>query len=477
MSGSLSAARGTSIPDAPEEFARWCRETEIGTVAVGGPDAHGIWRGKRLPLDEFLDTLARGVAISDVIFVLGHREESDEGEELAEPPGGAAYRGYFPRKEHGFPDVFVRAELATARLLSWHDRTLGVLGGFYLESGDRLPIDVRGVLARQLDRAAELGYLARFGFEYEFYAFRGDARSLRDSGYLLDPIRVRPYIYGVYGGSLEESLMAEVRKGLEAAGVPIEASSPETGAGQFELNIRHAEGLRAADDAFFFKHGVKEMLAQRGLLASFMAKPRTRWSGSSCHVHQSLWSAESGDNVLEDPSDPLGLSDVGRSYIGGLLATLPELTAIFWPTPNSYKRNVPYSWAGTTASWGHDNRTTGLRTVTTSPSATRVEHRVPGADANPYLVAAACLAGGLHGIETKAAAPDPVAGDAYAEPDLEPLPRNLDDALDALASSTLAPDLLGADFVAYYVALKRHEAERYRRHVSDWEVERYIEMA
>jgi glutamine synthetase len=428
-------------------------------------------------MDEFLGTLERGVAISDVIFVLGHREESDEGEELAEPPGGADYRGYFPRKEHGFPDVYVRAELETTRLLPWHDRTIGVMGGFYLGSGERLPIDVRAVLARQLDRAAELGYVARFGFEYEFYVFLGDVRSLRDSGYRLDPVRVRPYLYGIYGGGLEEELMDGVRRGLEAAGVSIEASSPETGAGQFELNIRHAEGLRAADDAFIFKHGVKEMLAQRGLLASFMAKPRARWSGSSCHVHQSLWSRESGDNVLGDPSDPAGISDVARTYVGGLLATLPELTAIFWPTPNSYKRNVPYSWAGTSVSWGHDNRTTSLRVITNPPVATRVEHRVPGADANPYLVAAACLAGGLHGIESKAAPPDPVAGDAYADADLEPLPRTLDDALDALASSALARELLGPEFVEHYVALKRHEAERYRRHVSDWEVERYIEMA
>jgi glutamine synthetase len=476
MSGPPGAAE-RSIPSDVDGFARWCRDAGIRTLAVGGSDTHGVWRGKRLPLREFLAILDRGVAISDVIFVLGHREESDEGEELAEPPGGAGYAGYFPRKEHGFPDAYVHPELATARVLPWHDRTVGVLGGFSDASGEPLPIDVRAVLARQLARAAELGYRARFGFEYEFYVFRGDARSLRDAGYRLDPLHVRPYIYSIYGGSLEEELLADVRAALEGAGVPIEASAPETGAGQYELNLRHAEGMRAADDALFFKHGVKELLAQRGLLASFMAKPRATWSGSSCHLHQSLWSLETGDNVLADVADPLRLSDVGRRFVGGMLSTMRALTAIFWPTPNSYKRNVPYSWAGTTVSWGRDNRTTALRTITTSPAATRVEHRVPGADANPYLVAAASLAGGIHGIEAKVAPPDPVAGDAYADAELERLPRTLDEALDALEASILARDLLGEQFVEYYVALKRSEAEQFRRHVSAWEIERYLEMS
>jgi glutamine synthetase len=193
-----ASSPGGSIPADRDGFARWCADAEIRTVALGGPDTHGVWRGKRLPLREFLDVLDRGVAISDVIFVIGHREESDEGEELAEPPGGAGYGGYFPRKEHGFPDVFLRPELSTARPLPWHDRTVGVLGSYHDATGERLPIDVRGLLAAQLARAADHGYRARFGFEYEFYVFRGDARSLRDAGYRLDPLHVRPYIYSIY---------------------------------------------------------------------------------------------------------------------------------------------------------------------------------------------------------------------------------------------------------------------------------------
>jgi glutamine synthetase len=192
-------------------------------------------------------------------------------------------------------------------------------------------------------------------------------------------------------------------------------------------------------------------------------------------VHQSLW--EPGANAFTGGAPGEELSEPGRRYTAGVLATMREFTALFAPTPNSYKRFTPYSWAGTSVTWSHENRSTGLRVVTGAPDATRLEHRLPGADANPYIVIAACLAGGLHGLEQKFTLTEAYEGDAYASEELETVPRSLEQAVDLLEASAVARELLGEDFVRHYVLMKRFEAEKYRQQVSEWEIRRYAEMA
>ncbi len=457
------------------DFARWCEAEGIHTVIAGAADVHGIWRGKRLPVEEFLAKIDHGVPFSDVVLVLTHSEDTDEGQELVEPPGGEAYPLYFPRKEQGFPDIFARPDLGTARRLPWHPGTAAVLGDFHLPGGTGVPLDPRIVLRRLIERARSHGFEPKIGMEYEFYVFRGDLAALKESGWRLEPIRARPYTYGVYGGSLDEDLIGGIRHQLAVAGVRIEACNPETGPGQFELNIHYDDALKAADDAFVYKNGIKEIAAQRGLMASFMAKPRRDWAGSSCHVHQSLW--EAGANAFFAREPGRGLSELGQHYTAGLLSTMREFTALFAPTPNSFKRFTPYSWAGTSVSWSHDNRSTGLRAITPHPDEARVEHRLPGADTSPYVVIAACLAGGLHGIEQKIPLTPAYEGDAYATDDLASVPSSLEEALDLLDASEVAREMLGADFVQHYAAMKRFEAEKYRQQVSEWEVRRYAEMA
>ena len=424
-----------------DDFARWCETEGIHTVITGAADTHGIWRGKRLPVAAFLEVLERGVPFSDVVLVITHSEDTDEGQELVEPPGGDAYPLYFPRKEQGFPDIFAVPDLSTARLLPWHDGTAGVLGEFRLPDGQGVPVDPRIALRRLIDRARSHGLEPKAGIEYEFYLFRGDLAALAQSGWRLQPLRTRPYTYGVYGGSLDEDLIGEIRRQLAVAGVPVEACNPETGPGQFELNIRYDHALKAADDAFVYKNSVKEIAARHGLMASFMAKPRRDWAGSSCHVHQSLWEPDDGPNAFFDHARGHGLSQAGRHYAGGLLATMREFTALFAPTPNSYKRFTPYSWAGTSVSWSYENRSTGIRAIAEGPAQARLEHRLPGADTNPYIVVAACLAGGLHGIEQKIEPPPAYEGDAYATSGLESVPASLEDAVRLLERSTVARDV------------------------------------
>jgi glutamine synthetase len=264
-----------------DDFARWCETEGIHTVIAGASDTHGIWRGKRLPVADFLAKIDHGVPFSDVALVITHSEDTDAGQEFVEPPGGAAYPLYFPRKEQGFPDIFARPDLATARRLPWHPGTAGVLGDFHLPDGQPVPLDPRATLRRLIERARSRGFEPKFGLEYEFYVFRGDLAALKAAGWHPDPVRVRPYTYGVYGGSLDEALIGEIRRQLASAGIEIEASNPESGPGQFELNIRYSDALTAADNAFLYKHSVREIVAQHGLMASFMAKPRTDWAGSS----------------------------------------------------------------------------------------------------------------------------------------------------------------------------------------------------
>jgi glutamine synthetase len=465
------------IPSGRADFTRWCDAEGIHTVIAGAADTHGIWRGKRLPLAEFLAKIDHGVPFSDVVLVLTHSEDTDEGQEMVEPPGGEAYPLYFPRKERGFPDIFVRPDLGTARRLPWHPGTVAVLGDFHLPDGEAVPLDPRIVLRRLIERARSHGLEPKIGVEYEFYLFRGDLAALREAGWRLEPIRTRPYTYGVYGGSLDEDLLGEIRRQLAGAGIRIEACNPETGPGQFELNIHYDDALKAADDAFVYKNSVKEIAAARQMMASFMAKPRRDWAGSSCHIHQSLWEAGTGANAFF-ARDGGGLSGPGRHYAAGLLATMREFTALFAPTPNSYKRFAPYSWAGTSVSWSYDNRSTGVRVITPHADEARVEHRLPGADTNPYIVIAACLAGGLHGLEHKLRLTQAYEGDAYAAAgQIESVPQSLPEALDLLESSDVAREMLGADFVQHYAAMKRFEAEKYRQQVCEWEVRRYAEMA
>jgi glutamine synthetase len=215
--------------------------------------------------------------------------------------------------------------------------------------------------------------------------------------------------------------------------------------------------MRAADEATLLKSAVKEIASQQGLLATFMAKPRTDWPGSSCHLHLSLRDAA---------------ASTMRHFLGGLLAGMAELTAFMAPTPNSYRRFVGHSWAGTTATWGVDNRSAGVRVL-----GTRVEHRQAGADANPYLALAAALAAGLDGVRREREPPAPVDGDVYALPAgaAPALPATLGEATDLLERSALARDWLGDDVVDHCVAMRRGELAAQAAAVTDWETARYLE--
>lgn len=451
------------------EVVEWIRNHEMKTVILSGTDTNGSLKGKFMDAETFVQIIEKqsGIHMSNVFFVVNPLEEK-----AIEPPEG--YTGYFPTRLNGFPDIMLTPDISTFRPVPWLEKTALVLGDFALHDGNPVPISPRQVLKKVLERAKAKGLDPYMAFEYEFYIVPETAQSLKQKYFTnIQPLTARSYTYDIYRGALDEEIIAPLRESMKQFGIGIEASHTETGPGQYELNLQYGPALEAADNVVLYKSGVKQYAAQRGYTATFMAKPQAHWAGNSCHAHVSLW--QDGKNVFWSEKERRE-SDTLRHFSGGMLRTMREFTALFAPTINSYKRYVPYSWASTTVSWGMDNRSTGLRLVLDGPNKTRVEHRLGGGDINPYLLAAALLAGGLYGIEQQIE-PDPLfQGDAYDAPDLETVPTTLDEAIRLFNESDVAREYLGENFVNYYVLMKSEEVNEAKTAVTDWEVKRYFEL-
>ncbi|KGI66484.1 glutamine synthetase family protein [Mycolicibacterium rufum] len=464
MSGALGARTAA-------EVLAHLHAHDIGTVVIGGSDTHGVMRGKRMPIEQLPRILNHGMPVCDVFWVM-HVDESDL---VARPDG---HRGYFPTETEGYPDILGVPDLGTLRVVPWHHRTALLLCDWALHDGHGpVPISPRAVLRRVVERATDLGYQPLSALELEFYLLREKAGTAhRKRAEELVPLQEVPSTYGVVMGSLQEEIGELIRGHMLGYGLPVEACNPETGPGQFEITLRYGESLRAADDAFLFKSAIKEVAAQQDLLATFMAKPSSDWAGNSCHIHMSLRDTD-GAALFFDREAPDQLSNTLRHFTGGILASMREFTALMAPTPNSYRRYVPYSWAGTTTTWGVENRSVGVRIIRDGESGTRLEHRQPGGDANPYLATAAALAGGLHGLAQEIDPGEMTVGDVYGAPPGRHtgLPTTLGEALDLLEDSAVAREWFGDDFVEHFVAMKRAELQAQSLAVTDWEVARYLE--
>lgn len=443
----------------------------VRTAVLGGPDTHGIMRGKRMPINQLERILTEGMPLCDVFWVM-HVDES----ELVVRPSG--HEGYFPTEATGYPDIVGIPDLATARIIPWHSDSVFMICDWTLpHHGGPVPIDPRNVLRSVVDRAHAMGFAAYSALELEFYLLQETPDSILDRHPSeLVRLQSRPSTYGVVLGSRQEPIARTIRDRMLEYGIPIEACHPETGPGQFEINLRYSTTLESADHAFLFKSGVKELAAQNDLLATFMAKPNADWAGNSCHIHVSLRGRD-GTPSFYDESQPDGISATMRHFVAGSLAAMPEFTALMAPNTNSYRRYRPYSWAGTTATWGIDNRSAGLRAICEGPMGTRLEQRQAGGDANPYIAAAAVLAAGLSGIVIGAEPPARIDSDIYAMSPTEvpQLPQSLERAIELLDASALAREWLGADFINHYVAMKRAEVAAAAASVTNWDIRRYLE--
>ena len=328
-----------------------------------------------------------------------------------------------------------------------------------------------------LEKFSQLGFQAKVGCEYEWFNFREDPESLVQKGYQ-DPKPISPGMFGysLLRSDLSHDFFNDLQDHLGSFRVPLEGIHTETGPGVYEAAILCSNALEAADRACLFKTGAKQIALRHGMIASFMARWSPELPGSSGHVHQSLLDAQ-GHNVFYAADDPNKMSTTFKHYLAGLIAASRELIPMMAPTINSYKRLVKGFWAPTSATWGFDNRTCAFRVISGGEKSSRVEVRIPGADMNPYLSVAACLAAGLYGIENKLELSQaPVKGNGYECKVSSAFPSNLRDAAMIFSESKIANTILGEDFVRHFTQTRLWEWEQYEKSVTDWELKRYFEI-
>jgi glutamine synthetase len=422
-------------------------------VQLEVPDLDGGLRAKLVSAEKALSPA--GAAMCTIMFGLTQADD--------------VYESPVASSDNGFPDLVMRPDLATARPLPWCEATAAVLCDLYGPDGALYPVAPRTVLKTVVGRCADLGFEARFAAEWELCVVHqgDDAVPLGRTMNAYSLLRLREL----------RPLAQAFFERMDAVGIPIESVHTELGHGMLEFAIAHAPVLEAADHAARAKAYLKELCGEMGLVATFMPKWRTGAPTSGCHFHQSLW--RDGENAFWSADE--GLSPLARHYLAGQLATMADVSALFNPSVNAYRRLQPGTWTPATASWGVDNRTAAIRAIAGSPKGARLEHRRAGADVNPYLAIAAMLAGGLHGIAEKLEAPGPATSDAFADSRFQRLPTTLDDAVDALRGSPVAASLLGREFVDHYLLSREVELRLWHEweadQVTEWEHRRYFETS
>jgi glutamine synthetase len=441
---------------------------EIETVVTALPDLYGRLVGKRIVGRFFLDeTVAHGMHVCN--YLLACDMEMD-------PTPGYSYTSW----ETGYGDLQAMPDLTTLRRAAWLPRTALVLCEAVEEGGDRLVrVAPRGILREQLARARAAGLVAKMGSELEFFLFREGYAEARAKGYR-QLLTKQDYVedYHLLSGTMAEDVIGAIRRDVDASGIPVEFSKGEWGPGQHEINLRFAPALEMADRHVVYKQAAKEIAFAKGHALTFMAKWNERHAGSSLHVHLSLWSPQDEALFASEseaiPGAGFRCSALFRHALGGLLAHARELTWFFAPNPNSYKRYRSGTFAPTGIAWSVDNRTAGFRIVGHGPSL-RIECRIPGADANPYLVYAALLAAALDGIERELDPGPPFRGDVYAAEGLPRLPTSLPESLLGLEGSSFARKAFGDDVIDHLLHFARSELSAVESVVTDAERTRYFE--
>lgn len=424
---------------------------KIKTVEMSLVDLTGALRGKRLPVQAFKSHgLGGEVGLSSALFAWDYQAEVFTNDRY--------------NWSNGYPDVFLRPDLDTLRVVAWRPGTAFVTCDVMDQAGRPVEVSPRQILRQVIEELRVAGYEANVGLETEFYVLDAASGAPRTS---------RIPCYSLHDDSYMEPMLADVRQSLETAGIEVEASGAEYGPGQVEINLRYRDPLGAADELTFFRYAVKQIAARYQLMATFMPKPFGESSGSGLHVHQSLNDAD-GINVFWDAA-AAGLSETAHSYAAGLLRYLAQIQAVAVPTPNGYKRISQHSFAPTTMTWGSDNRATAVRALVRGQRGTRLEARSAASDANPYLLTALLLMAGLSGAREKLPLQPEATTDSYSEAGYGLLPADPSHAARLLAGSEFAISVLGELAVQALVTVLEREAAVARSQVADWERARYLD--
>ncbi|MBS0321770.1 MAG: glutamine synthetase [Proteobacteria bacterium] len=435
-------------------------------VKVAVVDIDGILRGKYIHKEKFASAAAGGFGFCDVVYGWDSADACYD---------NTTVTGW----QHGFPDALARIDFATHRRVPWDGDVHFFLGRF-VRAGKRgeepYPLDPRQVLARVLARAGKLGFAPMCSLEFEFFNFAETPQTwAAKHGVGPTPITPGMFGYSLLRANQSRDYMTALFDELGAFRVPIEGLHTETGPGVFEAALVYSDAMEAADRAVLFKSGAKEIGARFGIMPSFMAKWSQQYPGCSGHCHQSL--SDGTRNVFHDAKGRAGMSKLFESYLAGQLAFLLQLGPMLWPTVNSYKRLVDGFWAPVKPTWGVDNRTASFRVIPGSAKATRLETRCPGADVNPYLAIAACVAAGLAGIEKNLKLESaPIEGTNRGAEDVPRAPRTLIETTRVFRDSAFARDWFGDEFVDHYAATREWEWRQWLDAVTDWELKRYFEI-
>jgi len=443
-----------------DDLRKEAGEGTIDTVVTAFTDMQGRLFGKRIEVEYFLDEVTdHGVEGCNYLLALDMEMEPVPGYEMA-------------NWEKGYGDFGISPDMTTLRRIPWLDRTALVLADVVNHDGTPVEASPRQILIAQYERAAEMGFTPFAASELEFYLYKESYAEAWEKGFR-DLTPTIPYIldYHILATTMDEAYLGPIRRGMQGAGIPVEFSKGEAWYGQHEVNFRYADAVTAADRHTIYKNGVKEIAFLNGISASFMAKPSEKDIGSSCHLHQSLVDSDGKSVFVDDDGEE---TDTFRHFLGGMREHVRELALFIAPSINSYKRYAAESWAPTSVSWGRDNRTCGFRIVGHGQSR-RVECRIPGADANPYLAFAALLAAGLDGIE-KGTDPGPeLRGNAYEAAEAEPFPSALREAKELWDSSDFVRSVFGETVQKHYSNYARYEQQEFDQVVTDYERRRMFE--
>jgi len=441
-----------------DELVQQVGEGLLDTVVIAFTDMQGRLQGKRCSAEYFVEeVLAHGAEACDYLLAVDVEMTPVEGYALSS-------------WDTGYGDFVLRPDLSTARLVPWWPGTALVLCDVMRVEASGKPGDIpvapspRQVLRAQLDRLAERGLHAYVGTELEFLVFDDSYEAAWQRGYRdLTPANRYNIDYSLLGTARIEPLLRRIRAEMSGAGLYVESAKGECRPGQHEIAFRYAEALVTCDNHSIYKTGAKEIAAQEGRSISFMAK-YDELEGNSCHIHLSLRDEQGAPVFADDAGEP---SSLMRHFLAGQLDCLREFTYMLAPNINSYKRFAAGSFAPTAAAWGRDNRTCALRVVGNGASL-RMENRVPGGDANPYLAVAAMIAAGLYGIEHNLPLEPEFRGNAYRS-QRPRVPHTLREAAQLFGDSTIARAAFGEEVVRHYRTAAQVELDAFDSAVTDWE--------
>jgi len=454
-----------SKPSSIESIQKQIRDHNIRYIRFEQADLHGVSRSKTVPVNSFMDYVENGLNFYGGLLGLDIQSRV---------PTGTGYA-----EEVAFEDHCTIPDLSTFTVLPWAPNTANITVDPYWYDGRPAMASPRLLLKKIINEFDAMGYICRLGYEFEFYVLDKDTRK---------PVYTGQPIFVTLKNNFDIDYVYDLMDKMDQAGVRVITQNSEHGPGQQEINLYYQDGLPAADTAFLYKMGAKEISLQHGYIATWLTKPFIDSSASGSHFHVSLIDKKTGKNAFNDPDGAYGLSDLARKFLAGLLKHARANTIFTAPTINCYKRYRVNSFAPHSATWGMENRTVGIRLKGCRGESTHFENRLACGGTNPYLLALSTLAAGLEGIRSSPELPAPITDIAYERDDVPRLPFTLDEAIEAFEQDTDLHAVLHPEFIKLVLAVKKFEVqtakaqfedygtEAFNNRVDPWEWDYYMEL-